>query len=157
MEELAEAISLADIGLEDLDLCYPEDASFVEKVFDATDGLAVSVFGLLQQVDLLATAAGGFRPDEGILKSAIDLHHRMIRLISAKGESGRAFYRTVPVPTERPHKVRTPDPHVKSPRRKTAPNREKKLKEQSLQQEDARKEAKDVRRHRNVNLPPEVK
>lgn len=155
-EELAEAIRLAGVGLEDLDLRYPEDLSFTEKLHEVTDGLAVNVFGLLQQVGWLATTAGGIRPDEGILKSAIGLHHKMIQLIHAKGQSGRAFYRTMPMQSERPGLTKIPDSNAKRPKRGSTSKRENKLKERALQQEDARKEARDIQRHRSVNLPPEV-
>jgi hypothetical protein len=93
VEQVAEAMRQAGIGLDDLDLGDANDRDMAAKVFEDTNGLAVLMADYLALIDQLARWQG-CRPTPAIVYKALPLVRRLVEL------------RGVPVP-DRPTQYRT--------------------------------------------------
>lgn len=95
LDEVAEALRQADVGLDDLDLADKEDLEITKLVLNASGGLMSSMAGLLRLIDLYATMHGGYRPDLELVNGALGHHRRMVRLLKSRDGAEGSSYRTV--------------------------------------------------------------
>lgn len=83
LSHFAEAVRVADIGLEDFDLNRADDAAMAEELATLTDGLVSRLYPLLQLTDLVARTNGYSRPDLACIDAAADVLPKLVHRTSS--------------------------------------------------------------------------